>query len=237
MKSTLRRSDERGHADHGWLKSQHSFSFADYYDPEHERFGPLRVINEDRVAPGQGFGTHGHRDMEILSYVLEGALEHRDSIGTGSVIRPGDVQRMSAGRGVLHSEFNPQADREVHFLQIWLMPDRRGLDPSYEQKHFDDAEKRGRLRLIASPDAAEGSVRIHQDARVYAGLFDGEETARVTLGANRRAYVHLARGHLRVAGEDLGPGDALMITDAREIALSGGRSAEVLFFDLPGEAP
>ena len=169
MNATLRRGDERGYAEHGWLKSFHSFSFADYYDPHHVQFGPLRVINEDRVAPGEGFGTHGHRDMEILSYVLDGALAHKDSLGTGSTIEPGDVQRMSAGSGVRHSEFNPLADREAHFLQIWLTPDTRGLAPSYEQRHFSAAEKRGRLRLIASPDAAEGSVRLHQDARVYAG--------------------------------------------------------------------
>ena len=235
MKTTLRRSDERGQADHGWLKSQHSFSFADYYDPDHERFGPLRVINEDRVAPGKGFGTHGHRDMEILSYVLEGALAHRDSLGTGSTIRPGDVQRMTAGSGVLHSEFNPLPDREVHFLQIWLMPDRRGLEPSYEQRHFTDEEKRGRLRLIASPDGAEGSVRIHQNARVHAGLFDGAESARLPIADGRDAYVHLARGRLRANGHSLAAGDALLVKDAREIALDDGDDAEVLVFDLPGE--
>ncbi len=194
MNATLRRGDERGYADHGWLKSFHSFSFADYYDPDHVQFGPLRVINEDRVAPGEGFGTHGHRDMEILSYVLDGALAHKDSLGTGSTIEPGDVQRMSAGSGVRHSEFNPLADREAHFLQIWLTPDTRGLAPSYEQRHFSAAEKRGRLRLIASPDAAEGSVRIHQDARVYAGLFDGDEHGAIDLGGRPlRLYSRRAR--------------------------------------------
>jgi redox-sensitive bicupin YhaK (pirin superfamily) len=235
MNATLRRSDERGHADHGWLKSYHSFSFADYYDPEHVQFGPLRVINEDRVAPGEGFGTHGHRDMEILSYVLDGALAHRDSLGTGSTIEPGDVQRMSAGSGVRHSEFNPLADREAHFLQIWLTPDRRGLAPSYEQRHFSAAEKRGRLRLIASADAADGSVRIHQDVRVYAGLFDGDESARLQVAAGRNGYVHVARGRVTVNDHNLGAGDALMLTGMREVALANGFGAEVLVFDLPGE--
>ena len=235
MTATLRRSDERGHADHGWLKSYHSFSFADYYDADHVQFGPLRVINEDRVAPGEGFGTHGHRDMEILSYVLEGALAHRDSLGTGSTIQPGDVQRMSAGSGVRHSEFNPLADREVHFLQIWLTPERRGIEPSYEQRHFSAAEKRGRLRLIASPDAAEGSVRIHQDARVYAGLFTGEESAQLQMRAGRSGYIHVARGRLTVNGQSLGAGDALMLTGTGDISLAAGTDAEVLVFDLPGD--
>jgi quercetin 2,3-dioxygenase len=234
MKATVRRSTERGQADHGWLRSQHSFSFADYQDPDHEQFGPLRVINEDRVAPGKGFGAHGHRDMEILSYVLEGALEHRDSIGTGSTIRPGDVQRMTAGRGVTHSEFNPLPDREVHFLQIWLIPEQRGLTPSYEQRHFTDEEKRGRLRLIVSPDGADDSVRIHQDARVYAGLFDGTESASLPVAADRRVYVHLARGRLTVSGDPLTAGDALLVTEARQITVAEGQGAEVLVFDLPG---
>ena len=195
-------------------------------------FGPLRVINEDRVAAGAGFGTHGHRDMEIISYVLEGALAHQDSMGNGSTIVPGDVQRMSAGRGVQHSEYNHEKSGATHFLQIWIGPAERGLKPSYEQKHFDATEKRGRLRLIASPDGAEGSVHIHQDARVYAGLFDGTESATFSLGEGRRAYVHVARGHLSVNGRSLGAGDALK-TDAREIELSDGAGAEVLLFDLP----
>src|SRR6185503_8081349 len=190
----LRRSSERGHANHGWLDSYHSFSFADYFDPDHVEFGPLRVINEDRVQPGQGFGTHGHRDMEIISYVLEGALEHKDSMGNGSTIRPGDVQRMSAGRGVRHSEYNASRDKLVHFLQIWITPSQLGIQPGYEQKRFETLERRGRLRLIASPDGAQGSVRIHQNARVYAGLFDGAEQARLAIEPGRRVYVQVARG-------------------------------------------
>ena len=228
----IRRSQERGYADHGWLKSYHSFSFADYFDPEHVEFGALRVINEDRVAPGQGFGTHGHRDMEIISYVLEGELEHKDSIGTGSTIVPGDVQRMSAGAGVRHSEFNPSRTNAVHFLQIWIQPDRLGIEPSYEQKRFGTEEKRGRLALIASPDARAGSVTIHQDAWVYAGLFDGEERATHALDAGRRAYVHVARGSIRVNGEMLEAGDAAKIVDASEVKLESGKDAEVLVFDL-----
>jgi len=235
VNAVLRRSGERGHADHGWLRSFHSFSFADYYDPAHVQFSVLRVINEDRVAPGRGFGTHGHRDMEIVSYVLEGALAHEDSLGTGSTIRPGDVQRMSAGRGVTHSEFNPQPDRETHFLQIWLLPATRGLPPSYEQRHFPAAEKRGRLRLVASPDAADGSVRLHQDARLYVGLFDGAETARFAIPPGRCGYVHLARGRLDVAGHTLATGDALMLTGTGDVSLDAGADAEVLVFDLPGE--
>jgi redox-sensitive bicupin YhaK (pirin superfamily) len=183
---SIRRGNERGYADHGWLKSFHSFSFAEYYDPKFMGFGPLRVINEDRVAPGMGFGTHGHRDMEIISYVLDGELAHRDSMGNGSVIRPGDVQRMSAGRGVMHSEFNHAKTETTHFLQIWIQPDRTGIDPSYEEKRFEATDKRGRLRLVASPDGADGSVVIHQDARVYAGTFDGDETAVLQVGAGRR---------------------------------------------------
>jgi quercetin 2,3-dioxygenase len=229
----LRRSAERGYADHGWLRSFHTFSFAGYQDPRHMGFGPLRVINEDRVNPGAGFGTHGHRDMEIVSYVLEGALAHKDSMGNGSTIVPGDVQRMSAGTGVLHSEFNHDAAQVTHFLQIWLEPSREGLPPSYEQKHFGAAEKRGRLRLVASPDAAQGSVRLHQDARLYAGLFDGAERARLELAPGRRLYVHLARGRLRANGETLRAGDALK-SDAATLELEGGEGAEVLVFDLPG---
>ena len=229
----VRRSNERGQADHGWLKSFHSFSFADYFDPRHVEFGPLRVINEDRVQPGMGFGTHGHRDMEIISYVLEGELAHKDSIGNGSVIRPGDVQRMSAGSGIRHSEFNPSPSQAVHFLQIWIQPDVHGIEPSYEEKHFAEADKRGRLRLIASADGAEGSVRIHQDARLYAGLFDGAETATLPLAAGRRAYVHVARGAAEVNGVALGTGDALKLSDSAELEIGNGRDAELLVFDLP----
>lgn len=231
--NTIRRSHERGFADHGWLKSYHTFSFADYYDPEHVGFGPLRVINEDRVALGAGFGTHGHRDMEIISYVLEGELAHRDSLGSGSVIRPGDVQRMSAGRGVRHSEFNNSDKDEVHFLQIWIQPNELSIAPEYEEKRFTPEDKRGRLRLIAAPDGAEGSVRIHQDARVYAGLFDGDERDELALEPNRRAFVHVARGSVTVNGEALNTGDALKITGESKVAIEGGQAAEVLVFDLP----
>ncbi len=227
----LRRAGERGRADHGWLRSFHSFSFADYHDPRHMGFGPLRVINEDRVQPDAGFGTHGHRDMEILSYVLEGELAHQDSMGNGSTIVPGDVQRMSAGRGVQHSEFNHDKQGVTHFLQIWIEPQVRGIAPEYEQKHFAAADKRGKLRLIASADGAEGSVRIHQDARVYAGLFDGAEQARVEMNAGRKAYIHLARGAITVNGQRLSAGDALK-TDARTLEFSAGEGAEVLVFDL-----
>jgi quercetin 2,3-dioxygenase len=230
----IRRSNERGQADHGWLKSQHSFSFADYFDPEHIEFGPLRVINEDRVQADAGFGTHGHRNMEIISYVLAGKLAHKDSIGNGSSIGPGDVQRMSAGTGVMHSEFNPSTTEPVHFLQIWIQPGVQDIAPSYEEKRFADGEKRGRLRLIASPDRADGSVLIHQDARVYAGLFDGNERATIELASGRRAYVHVARGALRANGVALDAGDALKITDTTTLTLDDGRDAEVLVFDLPG---
>ncbi|MGE0355783.1 MAG: pirin family protein [Burkholderiales bacterium] len=229
---TLRRSEDRGQADHGWLRSFHSFSFADYHDPAHMGFGALRVINEDRVQPGMGFGTHGHRDMEIISYVLEGELEHKDSLGNGSVIRPGNVQRMSAGTGVRHSEYNPSAKDGVHFLQIWIEPAERGIEPGYEEKHFDAAAKRGRLRLIASPDGREGSVRIHQDALVFASLLDGAETAVHALAPGRRAYVHVARGEVAVNGQALRAGDALKATGEREIRLAQGKDAEVLLFDL-----
>jgi redox-sensitive bicupin YhaK (pirin superfamily) len=228
----LRPAGERGYADHGWLKSFHSFSFADYVDPRHVGFGPLRVINEDRVAPGSGFGTHGHRDMEIISYVLEGALAHQDSMGNGSTMVPGDVQRMSAGRGVRHSEYNHDKARTTHFLQIWIEPDVAGIEPSYEQKHFDAAAKRGRLRLIASPDGAEVSVTVHQDARVYAALVDGAERAVHALVPGRSAYVHMARGAAVVNGRRLDAGDALKLTDIAEIVLEKGESAEVLLFDL-----
>ena len=228
----LRRAGERGYADHGWLKSYHSFSFADYYDPRHVGFGPLRVINEDRIAPGTGFGTHGHRDMEILSYVLEGALAHQDSMGNGSTIVPGDVQRMSAGAGVRHSEYNHDKSGTTHFLQIWIEPEVTGIAPSYEQKHFGDTEKRGRLRLIASADGAGGSVRIHRDARVYAALIDGRERAAHALPAGRMAYVHVARGRLSVNGMPLEAGDAMKLGDTPEIVLEKGENAEVLLFDL-----
>lgn len=231
--NTIRRARERGFADHGWLKSYHTFSFADYYDPAHMGFGPLRVINEDRVAPGAGFGTHGHRDMEIISYVLEGELAHRDSLGNGSVIRPGDVQRMSAGRGVRHSEFNNSEKEEVHFLQIWIEPDVLSIEPEYEEKRFTEEDKRGRLRLIASPEGNDGSVRIHQDARVYAGLFDGGERAQLELAPKRRAYVHVARGSLVANGETLNAGDALKVTDTSSVTIERGQGAEVLVFDLP----
>jgi redox-sensitive bicupin YhaK (pirin superfamily) len=228
----IRKSQERGYADHGWLRSYHSFSFADYYDPEHVEFGALRVINEDRVMAGKGFGTHAHRDMEIISYVLEGQLEHKDSIGTGSIIEPGDVQRMSAGSGVRHSEFNPSHDHAVHFLQIWIQPDQRGIAPSYEQKRFDTEAKRGRLCLIASPDGREGSVTIHQNAYVYAGLFDNGERAVHTLNPSRRAYVHVARGEISVNGERLKAGDAAKLIDVAEVRFERGAGAEVLVFDL-----
>ena len=229
---TVRKSSDRGYADHGWLKSFHSFSFADYYDPKHMGFGNLRVINEDRIQPGTGFGTHGHRDMEIISYVLEGAIGHKDSMGNGSSIVPGDVQRMSAGRGVQHSEFNHARDGVTHFLQIWIEPNVRGIAPGYEQKHFDAAAKRGRLRLIASPDGAEGSVTIHQDARLYAGLFDGSERAQHALAPGRRAYLHVARGGLVANGAQLGAGDALKVAGDSGILLEKGNDAEVLLFDL-----
>ncbi len=230
----IRRSQDRGFADHGWLKSFHTFSFADYYDPAHIEFGPLRVINEDRVQAGAGFGTHGHRDMEIISYVLAGELAHKDSMGNGSVIEPGDVQLMSAGTGVRHSEFNGSASQPVHFLQIWIQPNERNLAPSYEQKRFAAEEKRGRLRLIVSPDRAAGSVLIHQDARLYAGLFDGSQAARLALEPGRRVYVHVARGAITANGVALNAGDAWRSSDAGSLELAQGRDAEVLVFDLPG---
>ncbi len=227
----VRKSDERGYADHGWLKSFHTFSFADYQDPEHMGFGALRVINEDRITPDTGFGTHGHRDMEIISYVLEGELAHKDSMGNGSTIVPGDVQRMSAGTGVRHSEFN-HAKAVTHFLQIWIEPGERGIPPGYEQKHFDAASKRGRLTLIASPDSREGSVKIHQDAFIYAALIDGAEKATHSLAKGRRAYVQVARGEVSVNGTALKAGDALKVSEVAEVALGQGRDAEVLLFDL-----
>jgi quercetin 2,3-dioxygenase len=231
----IRRSNDRGHANHGWLDSYHTFSFAEYFDPNHVEFGPLRVINEDRVKPGAGFGEHGHRDMEIISYVLEGELAHQDSTGTSSVIRPGDVQRMSAGHGVRHSEFNNSQSQLVHFLQIWIQPNVLGIAPEYEEKRFTPEDKRGRLRLIASPDGADGSVRIHQDARVFAGLFDGTELGSITVDPGRRVFVHVARGEITANREALAAGDALKLTDANTLDLSNGTNAEVLVFDLPGE--
>jgi quercetin 2,3-dioxygenase len=231
----IRRGEDRGYADHGWLRSFHSFSFARYQDAHHTQFGPLRVINEDRVVPGAGFGTHGHRDMEILSYVLEGELAHADSAGNRSTLKPGDVQRMSAGRGVMHSEFNGSRERPVHFLQIWILPDVQGIPAEYEEKRFDAAEKRGRLRLIASPDRAEGSVLIHQDARAYAALLDGNEQAQLDVASGRLVYVHVARGQVTANDVTLGPGDALKLRDASQLLLRNGKDGEVLVFDLPGE--
>lgn len=228
----LRKANERGYADHGWPRSYHSFSFSDYSDPDHVEFGALRVINEDRVAAGQGFGTHAHKDMEIITYVLEGQLEHKDSIGTGSVIEPGDVRRMSAGTGVRHSEFNPSRQAPVHFLQIWIQPSQRGIPASYKQKRFDAEAKRGRLRLIASPDGRGGSVTIHQDAYVYGGLFDGDERAEHELHAGRRAYVHVARGKISINGHDVDAGDATKLTDVPAVKLDKGKAAVVLLFDL-----
>lgn len=229
---TIRRASERGHADHGWLDSHHTFSFADYYDPKHMGFRSLRVINDDRVEAGRGFGSHPHRDMEIISYVLEGALAHKDSTGTDGVIRPGDVQRMSAGTGVVHSELNASRVDDVHFLQIWLLPDQRGLPPSYEQKTFTDADKRGTLRLVASPDAAGGSLTIHTDARVYAGVFGAGDAAELELAADRHAWVQVATGEVRVNGEALAAGDGVALTDERRIRVEGIDEAEVLVFDL-----
>ncbi len=229
---TLRKSQDRGYADHGWLKSYHSFSFADYHDPAHMGFGNLRVINEDRIAPGTGFGTHSHRDMEIISYVLEGALAHRDSIGNGASIVPGEVQRMSAGTGIAHSEHNHAAGQTTHFLQIWILPARTGLAPGYEQKAFTDADKRGRLRLVASPDAREGSVRLNADASLRAGLFDSGERAELALDARRLAYVHVARGALSVNGQALAAGDAALLDGEARLVIDAGHAAEVLVFDL-----
>ena len=230
---TLRKADERGRADHGWLKSWHSFSFADYVDSEHMQFSSLRVINDDRVDAGQGFATHGHRDMEILSHVLEGSLQHRDSMGNGKVMTYGEVQLMSAGTGVQHSEFNPSENEGVHFLQIWIMPNQTGIKPRYQQKYFTPAEKRGRWCLLASPDATQGSLMLHQDARVFAALLDGNETLSFSLAAGRRAYLHIARGEVRAAGMKLSEGDALMISNEEAIHMEGGAEAELLLFDLP----
>ncbi|MEM5423132.1 pirin family protein [Paraburkholderia ferrariae] len=229
---TIRRADERGHANHGWLDSYHSFSFADYFDEAHMHCGALRVLNDDRIAGGQGFGAHGHRDMEIVTYVLSGALAHRDSMGNGSTIRPGDVQRMSAGTGVMHSEFNGSKEEQAHLLQIWLLPRERGGAPGYEEKRFDDADKRGRLRLVASPDGRDGSVTVQSDAAIYAALVDGEERVEYSVPAGRRVYLHVARGALDVNGQRLEAGDAAMIEAEAAVALANGAAAEVLLFDL-----
>ena len=230
----IRRSQERGLAEHGWLRSFHSFSFADYHDPKHMGFGALRVINEDRVQPGKGFGTHGHRDMEIISYVLAGGLAHKDSMGNGSVIRPGDVQRMSAGTGVRHSEYNASDSDQVHFLQIWIEPNEANVTPSYEEKHFDTASKRGKLRLVASRDAREGSVRIHQDADLYSALVNGEEVVEFQPAANRRVYVHVVRGAADVNGQALAAGDAMKLWGGdNKVRIDKAREAEILVFDLP----
>jgi redox-sensitive bicupin YhaK (pirin superfamily) len=229
---TLRKSQERGYADHGWLKSYHSFSFAGYYDEKHMGFGNLRVINEDRIAPGTGFGTHGHKDMEIISYVLQGNLAHKDSMGNVKGIPPGDVQRMSAGTGVQHSEFNHAQGLETHFLQIWIEPNVKGIEPGYEQKTFASDEKRGKLRLVASKDGADGSVTVHADAKIYAGLLDGAETAAVTLNPARKTYVQLVSGDLEVNGQALKQGDAALLQQESLLQLSKGRDAEVLVFDL-----
>lgn len=230
---TIRKSEDRGYADHGWLQSRFSFSFAEYHDPAHVHVGPLRVINDDYIAPGQGFGTHGHKDMEIVTYVLEGAVAHKDSLGNAGNIVPGEVQRMSAGRGIMHSEFNPNAGQRTHLLQIWIIPDRTGGSASYEQKAYDASEKRGKLRLVASPDGAEGSVTIQQNARMYAGLFDGGESTTHTLAAGRLAYVHVARGAVTVNGVALNEGDAVKIENESSVRIDKGSEAEVLLFDLP----
>ena len=228
----LRRAQDRGHADHGWLNSWHSFSFADYYDSKHVQFRALRVINDDTVEPARGFGTHGHRDMEIVSYVLNGALAHKDSMGNGSVIRPGNVQRMSAGTGVQHSEFNPSQTEKVHFLQIWFLPNAAGINPSYEEKYFGDAEKRGRLRLIASPDGADGSVIIHADAKMFAALLDGNEQVEHRLAQGSYIYVHVTRGDVALNDTPLQAGDGAMLTGGERVMLAQGRNAEVLVFEL-----
>ncbi len=229
---TLRPSDQRGHANHGWLDSFHSFSFADYYDAEQMGYGPLRVINEDRVQPGMGFGTHGHSDMEIISYVLEGQLSHKDNMGNGSIITPGDVQRMSAGRGVLHSEFNPSRTEGAHFLQIWIEPSARGIPASYEQSRVDEDAKRGKLALIAGPEGSGAAVTIHQDARVYATLLEGTQSVTQQIAPGRRAYVHVARGTVEVNGIALAAGDAARMENEAQITLSKGEGAEIILFDL-----
>lgn len=230
---TLRKAEDRGHFDHGWLDTRHTFSFAGYQDPRHMGFRNLRVINEDRVQPDQGFGTHGHQDMEILSYVLEGALQHKDSMGNGTVIRPGEVQRMSAGSGVRHSEFNASSSEPVHFLQIWLLPGRAGIQPGYEQKAFPLAAQEGRLLLVAAPDGAQGSVTVHTDARVYAGWLAAGQATELALEPGRHAWVHLARGQARVNGHELSAGDGAALSGEAAVRLEGLEGAEVLVFDLP----
>ncbi|QZA79314.1 pirin family protein [Deefgea tanakiae] len=229
---TVRKSNERGHANHGWLDSNFSFSFAEYYDPAHMHFGALRVINDDRIAAGMGFGMHPHQDMEIITYVLSGAIEHKDSMGNGSVIRPGNVQRMSAGTGVRHSEFNPSATEQTHLLQIWILPAQKGDTPSYEEKEFSDTDKRGQLRLVASPNGEHASVTIHQDVKLYAGLFDGSENAEMPIQMGRKLYVHLARGKAEINGLALAAGDALMLTHENQLTIQHGIQAEVLVFDV-----
>jgi hypothetical protein len=229
---TIRPAEERGHAEHGWLDSYHTFSFANYHDPAQMGFRSLRVINEDRVEGGQGFGAHPHRDMEIISYVIEGALSHRDSMGTGSVIRPGDVQRMSAGTGVTHSEQNASKSELVHFLQIWLIPSNRGIKPGYEQKTFSPDEKKGRLRLVASPDARDGSITIHTDASLYAGVFEEGQTAELPLARGRHAWVHVVRGNIRVNGRDLKAGDGAALSEEGAVRVEGVNQGEILVFDL-----
>ncbi|MEO6603553.1 MAG: pirin family protein [Polyangiaceae bacterium] len=228
----LRKAQDRGHAQHGWLDSWHSFSFGDYYDPKHMGFRALRVINEDRVAAGKGFPTHSHRDMEIVTYVLDGALEHRDSMGNGQVMKAGDVQRMTAGQGVSHSEFNASKTEPVHFLQIWVLPEQRNLQPGYEQKNFPRVELQGKLRLVASRDGAEGSVVVHQDVKLLAGHFAEGEQEKYTLAAGRQAWLHVARGKVRVNGEELTAGDALQASEEAALEISGVNNAEVLLFDL-----
>ena len=229
---SVRRADERGHADHGWLDTRHTFSFADYHDPKFVGFRGLRVINEDRVQPGQGFPPHGHRDMEIVSYVLAGALEHKDSMGTGSVIRPGDVQRMSAGTGVRHSEYNHSKDEPVHFLQVWILPERRGLEPGYEQRHFSDADKRAGLRLIASREGTDGSVTIHADAKIYAAVVEPGQRLRHALAEHRHAWLQVARGAITLNDRPLVHGDGAAVSGEPALTIAGAERAEVLVFDL-----
>jgi redox-sensitive bicupin YhaK (pirin superfamily) len=229
---TLRKSTDRGHADHGWLLARHSFSFADYFDPEHMGFRSLRVLNEDRIQPGQGFPTHGHRDMEILTYVLEGELRHEDSMGNGSLIRPGDVQTMTAGRGVLHSEFNPSDSTPLHLVQVWIQPDAKGLDPGYDQHHFPESERRSELRLVASADGRDGSLRIHQDANVHVGLLSAGDTRDIELDASRHAWLQVLRGSIDLDGQRLEQGDAAGISEQSGLSLLALEEAEVMLFDL-----
>ena len=228
----VRKSQERGYADHGWLRSFHSFSFAGYYDPAHMGYGNLRVINEDRVAPGQGFGTHGHRDMEIVSYVIDGALEHKDSMGTGSIIRPGDVQRMTAGTGVRHSEYNASKSDLVHFLQIWILPAKPGLAPGYEQKNFSTEDKQNRLRLVASSDGREGSITVHQDVSLYAGVLDPDVRVELAIAPGRHAWIQVVRGAVEVDGRALVEGDGAAVSDETGLAMRATAASEVLVFDL-----